>query len=189
MNKSHLKSIQGLFAITLLLGSCSQKEANKNSDTVDKAQAFVLIEQRQRVIRYNCQDQVISDKIESVKPPIEHLSIHPQSSVQIYSSTFENVTIHTVPGVIVNYTDFTIDLNPGAFNLEVQVGINQIDYKFYYCSQLMPAPNEGKCAQMPELRESGSLFINVSYENIELPGESIVKPSLEQCKPTPVTRD
>lgn len=181
--KTQIRKPFVLLITILSLSACSRQQLNKDNDSIDKAQTYALVEQRQRVIRYNCQDQVISDEIESVKTPIEHLSIHPKVSDQLYSSSFDNLTLNTSAGSIVNYTDFTIDRNPGLLNLEVQVGTNQIDYKFYYCRQRLTAPNEGTCAHAPELQESGSIFIKVSYEKIDLPGETIVKPAPEQCPP------
>lgn len=179
--KKQIQKITTLLFVLLPLVACSRKELDKDNDSVDKAQTYHLLEKRQRVIRYNCQNQVTSDKIESVKTPIEHLSIKPQAGLLPYSSSFYNATLGTYAGSIVNHTDFTIDLNPGTLNMQVLIGINQINYKFYECAQLLPAPNEGQCAVAPELRESGSLFINVSYENIDLPGETLIKPSAEQC--------
>lgn len=179
--KTRIIKLLILPATAFTFSACIRTELNKENDSVNKAQTYSLVEHRQRVIRYNCQNQVISDQIESVKTPIEHLSIHPNDSAQLYSSRFENRSLNTSAGSIVNYTDFTIDLNPGLLNLEVQVGSNHIHYEFYYCTRLLPAPHQGQCAHTPELREAGSIFINVTYEKIDLSGESIVKPAPEDC--------
>lgn len=177
----HQTLILFLFLNLLSLISCARKELNKEDDTVDEAQVHHLKEERQRVIRYDCQNAVVSDRVETVAAPIEHLSIKPTSSSQLFSSEFKNLTLNTLAGSISNYTDFTIDLNPGALNLEVKIGLNQIQYKFYYCNKLILPPEDHRCQTTPELRETGSIYINVSYEKIDLPGEQVIKPTPEQC--------
>ncbi len=173
-----------VFALTLLtmnLTSCNRNEISKSNDTVDKAETFHLVEKRQRVMRYNCQNVLISDRVETVQAPILPMSIKPKTNLNVYSSTFKNLTVGTTAGSVINYTDFTIDLNPGLLNLEVQLGSNQISYQFYYCDQLSTVPGSHLCATPAELRESGSVFINVSYENIDLDGTSAIHPSPESC--------
>jgi hypothetical protein len=173
-----------LFALLALsVSACSRKELNKDDDTVNEAKTYYLLEQRQRVIRYNCQDQITSDKIETTKAPIDYVSIKPNSYKNLYGSSFDNLTMGTHAGSTIDYTDFTIDINPGFLNLEVAIGTNEISYKFYYCSQFLPPPKETLCAVQPEIRESGSVFINVVYESIELPGQSVIKPTPESCLP------
>ena len=174
-----------ILPLILLLGftACSRKEISKDNDSVDKASTYALLEERQRVIRYNCQNVVTSDRVETVRAPLEHMTIKPNVLLGLYSSAFKNVTMNTTAGSIVNHTDFTIDFNPGTLNLEVREGINQIHYQFLYCDELKVIEGGGTtCASAPVERESGDVFINVTYELRNLEGFSEIKPSLESCQ-------
>jgi hypothetical protein len=172
-----------VLAFSFLQMGCTAQDLNKNNDTVDKASTYSLVETRQRVIRYNCLSEVLSDKVETIKAPTARISIKPKIYTGLYTSSIGNATLRKQAGSITNFTDFTIDRNPGALNLEVQVGSNEITYNFFYCDQLVVNPDQSQsCKTTPESRESGSIFINVTYENQDLTGFSEVHPDPQSCK-------
>lgn len=171
-----------LLIYVFIFSACAKNEINKDDNTVNGAKTYHLEEIRQRVIRYNCKNEVTTDRTETTRAPTLRMSIQPNSFENLYGSSFENKTLNTIAGSITNHTDFTIDLNPGALNLEVQEGINQISYQFSYCSQLLPPPNDIQCAVTPDIRETGSVFINVTYGLTNLNETLEIRPTPDQCK-------
>jgi hypothetical protein len=176
--------------LVLLLGlsafACAPKELDKSATTPEQAAESaptVLTRQWQRVIRYDCNNQVTSDKMETVKSPIQNVSIKPFEYTNLYSSEFKNLTNGSSPSTL-NLTDFVIDMAPSAFNMKVEEGINKIEYKFLYCDQtVVDAQGQTTCAKAPDVRESGTFFLNISYVQQNLDGFLELKPSPEECKP------
>jgi hypothetical protein len=151
--------------------------------------------QYQRVVRYNCQDQVTSDKVETVKSPhggnvkirpkvLDSLTQQPAYKGQWLK--IENrqrceggtVTFDDLDRMVAN---LFVDMAPGVFSFQVQAGTNIIDYIFYICKEL-----DAKQECISKLvEEEGSLVLDVDYVEKNLQGIRQIHPTEEECKPQP----
>lgn len=87
--------------------------------------------------------------------------------------------------MVVGRSSFTIDMAPTTLNLKVEEGLNEIHYQFFYCDEMKKneqGHETSECAYKPELREEGSLFIKVIYQQNWLSGVDEIKPSKEECE-------
>lgn len=187
MNSIVIKCLSGLM-LTISISACTGKSMNKEATTVYKAETYTLIRDWKRVIRFDCQGKVVSDKTETIRAPNQYVSIAPKTSFNLYSAAFKNLTNQATAPMTTNLTSFTIDIAPTLLNLKVEEGINQLEYRFYYCDELKKNElNErtGDCVHQPALREEGTLFIKVLYQQNFLEGFDEVKPPTEDCKKTP----
>ncbi len=186
--KKQITLILSLFFIS----ACSSEKLDKNVDSPEEAQDssndFHLVRKWQRVIRYNCAGKVTSDKQETIQSPTMRVSIQPDVYNNLYSSSFKNVTNGSDHPLISNFDTFTIDMAPTVLNMQVNEGLNEIGYKFYYCFEYKKdwmGKVTGECAHQPELKESSSLFIFVIYEQIWLDGVLEIHPPDEGCSKLP----
>ena len=179
-----------ILGVLVLLVGCSAQDINKNADTEDKASLVSLTRVYQRVIRYSCEGSVTSDKVETTGSPVALINIQPQTRTNIYSSDFDNLTLNTSAGCIVDHAEFNVDYSYGWCNMRVASGTNQIRYRFYYCDQWTTKYDENGnasqvCTAIPVLREEGSTWIRVSYDEIHKPEVLEVRPSVESCQKPP----
>ncbi len=72
---------------------------------------------------------------------------------------------------------FTVDLSPTWNHIRVSKGLNEIEYVFYKCAQIVGT----NCAVAPVVEKEGILLLDISYEVIDLPGESVVRPAPGAC--------
>lgn len=177
----------GVFLL-LALASCTAKVVDKNADNRQKATSFGLTRVFQRVIRFDCQNKVLSDQVETVGAPTQLISVEPNTRVNFEDSYFENKTLGTKPSCVVDKTQFQIDYSLGFCNMQVQTGVNEIQYRFYYCPEYKTKPdshgNPTKyCAAPLEVREEGSFFIDVNYSEVHRDGTMEVHKTPEQCQP------
>lgn len=167
----------------LFLSACSI-ELDKLANTEDKASPHTLTREWKTVVRYDCDGNVISKKMETTKSPTKFISISPKTFQNIHSSTFKNLTNGSANPSVIDFHKFTIDMAPTLLNMKVQDGINQISYEFSYCDQPELGQSgvpTGNCLHTPVIRESGSLFINITYKQFWLDGEIHSKPTQDQC--------
>jgi hypothetical protein len=172
-----------LFSSTLF--SCTADVLDKDADTPEEAVEHTLLREWQRVIRYDCNNKVVSDKIETVRSPTKYVSIVPDTTKDFYSSGIRNVTNNAWIG---GSYQFTIDMAPSLLNLKVEEGLNRLDYKFYYCTEYLTdelGRPTSDCAKTPTIDEAGTLYIKVIYQQKWLDGFIESKPTAEECKPKP----
>ncbi|HVK62407.1 MAG TPA: hypothetical protein VM432_12690 [Bdellovibrionales bacterium] len=169
-----MKSVLTISALLLCawnLTACSGQVISEDATTPEKASTVVIEKHDQRVKRYNCDGNLISDKIEEVKPPRVMIEIHPKRSDWSYEtisySQFKNVKTGDDFATIYDGVKFVIDYNPGYYNLHVNKGLNEIKYRFDF--------TDGET-------ESGSRFIDVHLQTERLDGIYEVRPSEEECK-------
>lgn len=171
-----------LGCLASMLGACSaknlDKELLKTPDQALQADAHVLTRDWKRVVRHDCSGAVTSDKIETIKSPRELVSIKPNTFFALVSSQFTNETTGSGSPLITNYTDFTIDMSPTLLNMQVNEGINKINYQFLYCEHYNA---DLSCASAPVVHEQGSIYINVVYQQNFLDGVNMVYPTTEEC--------
>lgn len=168
------------------LTACTGAELDKNATSPQKAETYQLVRDWKRVTRYNCAGEVTSDQIETVRSPNKFMTIQPKSYQGLYSARFVNLTNHSQAGVVSGNNSFTMDMAPSWLNMQVEEGLNVIQYEFYDCDEFKkdPTTNEPtrECKHAPELRESGYLYLRIQYIQNWLDGQDVVKPSDEECK-------
>lgn len=173
----------------LMTSACAPEELNKENSSPDKAAKITLVEEQQRVLRYNCLGQVTSDKIETVKAPTKFVSIRADKEENLYSLQVRNRSMRSYAGLVVNGNGFTIDYNPGLLNLEVDQGLNEISYEFHYCYKLsVPNDPRSTCLDTPRIEESGSIFLDITFNLVDLPGFLELRSTETECRSPTQTR-
>ncbi len=171
-------------SLLLLAGlfSCSPDNLNKSDVTASSAKDYTITREFQRVVRYNCAGQAISDQTETVSPPNIFVQISPQNAYHLDHAEYLDLSTNSSPGCIVSQTQFSIDTSPTACNMQVAVGLNQIKYSFFYCDGYTQKPDGTQvCATPIHMDETGTLYINVKYQETTLQGETDVKPQASDC--------
>ncbi len=167
MKTLFLKLSLATWALTLT--ACGGSLIPEDSNTEEKAHAIGLEAHKQQVRRYDCNNNLVSDKIEVVKPATKFMQIPQTKGGAITHSDIRNVRTDSAPAVV-NGTSFTIDTSPGFLNMHVARGINEIQYTYKF--------HNGDS-------EVGKRFIDVTYSEVTLPGVSEVRPTPQYCNPTP----
>ena len=167
----------------IAIAACSPNNLDKSDTSIASAKSYTITRQFQRVVRYNCGGQVTSDKTETVAPPNIYVQISPQNGYHLDHSAYLNLTTGSSPGCIVSQTQFSIDTSPTACNMQVNPGLNQIQYSFYYCDGYTQQTDGNQICTTPlHIDETGKIYINVVYQEETLNGSSEVKPDPTQCQ-------
>jgi hypothetical protein len=167
----------------LAMTGCSGRILDKSADHPSVAEHVPLDRIYQRTLRYDCYNNVLSDEWETISSPVADVEIHPDDRYDLYSSDFMNVQTGSRPSTS-GLTSFRIDYAPGLFNMRVVEGINEIRYWFYYCDlTYVNAEGHTDCTHTPELKETGSIFIRVTYEEIRDEQIREIRPSYQSCHP------
>ncbi len=157
-------ALMGLLGLT----ACSAKSIPPSANTPEKATVINLEREKQRVVRFDCGNNVISDGFEQVHAPEEFVKIEPAGqdfATFVTASDFRNVTTHDGPDLIVGHTKFTVTYDAGIY-MRVRPGVNEITYSFQF--------SDGDI-------ETGSRFIDVFYSERVLSGERYEHPQPEDC--------
>jgi hypothetical protein len=131
------------------------------------------------VTTYDCNGHVVSHAYKTVKKHLDKtFTINYPGRKKAWSTSILNWRNGSQP--VFPSRDkgqFTIDLSPMWNHIRVSEGINEIEYVFYKCPQIV-----GKnCAVKPVVEKEGIFLLNISYEVIDLPGESEIRPAPETC--------
>ncbi|MAZ50051.1 MAG: hypothetical protein CME65_15925 [Halobacteriovoraceae bacterium] len=177
----------------LILVSCGAEIIDQEENTEDNPQAVTLTRKQQRTIRYDCEGQVTSDRVETTNSVSKRMRIDPKDPTGIWSfrASMSGDSAGQVQG---NSGYFTIDMAPTVFNLQIYEGMNQINYLFRHCYNIQTrteVDDEGNeydvryCADDVVDGESGTIYIDVTYvvERAETPRE--VRKTPEQCSESP----
>lgn len=151
-----------------LLTGCGAAKLDKNSKN-----SLGIEREYQRIVRRDCNDNVISDKVETVKSPTAWVEIEPADRYRVWSSSFRNVTTNSSAAWIVEYSKFQVDYSSGALNMNVQLGDNSINYKFYECVDIAPpttADGAPTCRVPLRVIEEGFLALHINYSEKYLDG-------------------
>jgi hypothetical protein len=168
-----------LLLISLMFGCKSvSKDDHQNEES---ALQETIIRRHKRVIRYNCKDEITSDKIETIRAVSKKFSIDPASSKIPWGFSATNETTRSTQGSVwFGKGVFTLDLAPTLFNIKANEGLNKISWSFSYCDK---KDEEGKnCLYTPEVRETGVLFINIKQETVFEEGVEEIRPTGEACQ-------
>lgn len=182
-----MRAIVLLFLVntTILIG-CGSSRLDKGATSVESAQGHVLSREYQRTTRYDCQNQVVSDKLEVVNDSKEFVEIRPASTDGFYSGIFKNLTNGKSPGCLVGRTKFNINITDTVCDMKVEPGVNKISYRFLYCDNMQSTTDPDgtvshTCVSTPVEREQGELFIRVEYHESTRPGVREIHPTPSQC--------
>lgn len=179
MRKSVIVSLGLVLSGVFLFTGCGAARLDKNS-----ANSLGIEREYQRIVRRDCNNNVISDKIETVKSPTGWVEIEPAYRPRVWSSSFRNVTTNSSAAWIVEHSKFQVDYSSGALNMHVQLGDNSINYKFYECVDIAPPsnPNESPTCRAPlRIIEEGFLALHINYSEKYLDGHQ----DIVICDPKP----
>ena len=121
-----------LIPIFLILASCGGELIDQTENSEDNPQEVTLVREQQRTIRYDCEDNIISDKIETINSVSKRMRIDPLDSEGAWSFS-ANMGGDYGGSMQGSSGYFTIDMSPTVFNIQVYEGMNEIDYIFRYC--------------------------------------------------------
>lgn len=164
----------------VVLSGCEEvdKEAH---DSEGNALEETITRKEQRVVRYKCNGQVKSDKVETVNSVSKQFTLNPKRSTDLYNFTATNETTKSSKGSIwLGKGVFTLDLAPTVFNIKADEGMNKIVWKFSYCKDL--DTQNHTCRRTPEIKESGTTFIHIRQEKVFLDGVKEIRPTAQECK-------
>lgn len=166
--KNNTFKLTAIVLLGALLSACSGQDIPEDADSPENAFGVSLTRVYQRIIRYDCDNNVTSDRIEEIDGPDKMMEIKPVtgSEASIDDPDFYNVTTGDGPGVIIDNTKFAIDYDGLWSRMEVTDGINRIDYKFRYYNGDV---------------EEGSRYINVSYSEYVKDGYQEYRPHESEC--------
>jgi hypothetical protein len=158
--------LQPLYIVGFLgLAACSAQELPKNNPF--DPEPVYLERQYQRVIRYNCLRDVISDKEETVGSPTKWVEIRPGYLGLVHRSSFRNQRTGSSAGLMSGLYKFKIDYEKGAFNMHVRAGVNPIEFRFYTCNEYA-WDGDGQHCVRESLVEQGVSYIDVRYSSVHL---------------------
>jgi hypothetical protein len=171
--------------LLLLLSACSGELLDKGADSPEKAMQKTLTREWQRIKRYSCKNELVSDQWETVASPRQLVSLYPNQTKNFYMLGLRNLSYENSLVGTSSY-DFWIDAEKGLFSVWVKPGMNELHYDFQYCDAKVMGPDgkpTGDCAHQPYVLESGRLFMNVTYNQIQRTEIGEYHPTPEQCKP------
>ncbi len=143
----------------------------------------------QKIIRYDCNGHVKSNKMEIVNLPIEKLTIDFDRKNEAWKLEAYNRT--TRSGRTAPKIDSKINLNldggivihtsSNDFHMRVKTGSNDIEYTFWKCPEFtVDAQGRTSCPAPVTLKE-GMMKVNVLTRTETLPGEIEIHPMQGEC--------
>lgn len=143
-----------------------------------EAKPINLVREFQRVKTFDCDQNLVSDKVTTVSSPTKSITIRPRSYKNLYSSNFRNETTGSGSGSVWGYDTITLDMANAWLTMKVQEGVNEIAYHFKNCDHVI---EEGQTCNSNQVEE-GSMFVKVNYEEVLLEGFREYHPSEEDCQ-------
>jgi hypothetical protein len=184
------KSLQ-LFGLFIFLGSCSgdfrthKDPQQKPTYTPNRTPKVDLLRSRQRVMRYDCDGKLTSDKVEEVHTANASVNLEPLSeNLDYYTSKFHNKTTNQDKSFGWSSTSFYVDISKqAAMAMGVDVGKNIIEYKYLKCDEWSTPDDKGekKCLK-DSPAEEGTWELEVTFREENLNDTKEERPSPESCK-------
>lgn len=144
-----------------------------------------FVRRQQMVTRYDCQGKISSRKIETQNRLSKKITVnYDYNSKTFWSfSVLNRRTNSSARGVAVGIGKFVVDYAPTVFNMHVKEGINDIEYVFKRCSNIvMNERNEKLCQGTIAVEKEGLVQLDVYYVAQTIPGEQHLHPTPENCK-------
>jgi hypothetical protein len=166
--------------LSLTLSGC-QQVSKTDHQTEQNALEETYLRKHQRTIRFNCDGVAVSDQIETINSVSRTYTLAPKFKKNLWGFSATNVTTRSSAGGLWNNLGkFTLDLAPTVFNIRAREGLNQIEWKFTYCSKR--STEEHTCLEPLEVKEEGRMFIRVTQQTVLEPGLREIRPTPEQCQ-------
>lgn len=145
-----------------------------------------ITRKKQVVVRYDCNDHVTSNGLETINSLAKKMTINYENRKNAWSyDVYNRTTRDGKKGAFVSEGKFVIDYSPTVFNMKVNEGFNQVEYVFKKCPNIGKDPYGNKiCLGEPVTEKEGIFEIQILYNVDIIPGELIVKPTPEQCRPS-----
>jgi hypothetical protein len=178
-----LLQITGLLIVMIGLTSCAEVVDPENTTANDPLN-ITLTRKNQHTIRYNCAGEVVSDRIETRNNVKKSFKIKAEERSDLWGFSAINRETGDSRGRISNGMGrFTVDIAPTVFHIQVIPGLNEINYEFTYCYDVVyDSENQTTtCAHTPDVEQSGTMWIDVDYKEVTLEGTSHIHPSEETC--------
>lgn len=144
-----------------------------------------FVRKEQKIIRYDCNGHVTSNKLETINSLSKKLTINYENRKGAWSySVYNRRTKSSQKGLLTENGRFIIDYAPTVFNMHVKEGINDIEYVFKKCPDIGINDDGGKfCKLEPVPEKEGMIQVTVNYSSEIVPGEQHIHRSEESCKP------
>ncbi len=186
----------------MLVSSCGMKITNSGPGTdtwvdpledyhkrplpVTQHETVTFTRKKQIIVRYDCSNHVISNNLETINSLSKKMTINYENRKDAWSyEVFNRTTKDGKRGALVSEGKFVIDIAPTLFNMKVNEGFNQVEYVFKKCTQIGKNPQGQKICVGEQLTEREGIFeIQIVYYVEIIPGEQVVRPTPEQCKPS-----
>lgn len=191
----------GLFILTscgIKLSSSDSKKPERSIDPLEEYhkrplpitqfESVSFIRKKQQTVRYDCDGVVTSNGLETINSLDKKLTVDYENRKGAWSfEAYNRRTRNGKLGFLVKIGQFVIDYSPTVFHMTVNEGLNDVEYVFYKCTNIIvDAQNNQKCAEGAlQVEKEGIVQIDVLYSQEIVPGERIIRPSPESCKPNP----
>ncbi len=161
--------------------SSKEESVRRPLETTEEDTAH-FYRKRQMTTTYDCNGHVVSREMKTVKKHLDKtFTINYPGRKDAWSTVILNRRNGSQP--VMPSRDkgqFTVDLSPTWNHIRVSKGLNEIEYVFYKCPQIVGT----NCAVKPVVEKEGIFLLDISYEVIDIPGENVVRPSPGTCPAT-----
>ena len=174
-----------LLVATLFATSCSVGYLDKRADSPKAPQVIELTQKTQNLHRYDCDGRKVSESTEVTENQILTLNLEPETRKDMYDSRFYNMSTNSRAKCVIEDSTFRIGLRKEKCVMQVKQGINEISYAYIYCDEYQKDEDGNDtlaCAKIPEVLETGTIFVQVNLINDFEGGYEIVEPSREECQ-------
>ncbi len=182
--KKNVWSLTILALIAFNLASCTTVDPDETS--AENPSRDTIIRKKQLTRRYNCEGDLVSEKIETTNSLSKTYRISPDERSHLWGFTATGVSSGDSHGALWGTQgQFTVDLAPTVFNIKINPGLNEIKYTFSYCYEVGvdPVTGDEQCAHTPEETEPKSFWLDIEYKVVELNGAREFRPSEADCQP------
>ena len=184
-----------LLVLILCLVACGKSDKKKaNEQIIDPVfereleitqnESVSIHRLEQMVSRYNCQNELISRKLETQNSLSKKITIDYSNRKKAWSYSVYNCrTKSSNRGAFTNEGKFVVDYAPTVFNMYVREGVNDVEYTFYKCPKIeLNDQNQKVCAEKLEIEKEGIVQLDIHYTSETLPGELHVYPEADSCQ-------
>lgn len=155
-------------------------EAHRRPLETTQNDSVYFYRKKQMVTVYDCNGHVVSHSVKTVKKNLSKtLTVNYSGRKKAWSTRMLNRRNGSEP-VMPSRSEgqFTVDLSPTLNHIRVSEGLNEIEYVFYKCPEIVTNEFGTKsCKVEPVVEKEGIYLLDVHYEVINLEGESEERPT------------
>ncbi|MCB0412913.1 MAG: hypothetical protein KDD50_01185 [Bdellovibrionales bacterium] len=175
-----IKKVISIGLVMMGMAGCNSEVIPIESSNSEDSYEVLLVKKTQRVVRYDCDEKLISDRVETVKSPQKFMRISPRTYSGIFGSQFKNLTTGDT-GMSYNYDSFYINTSPTWLDIHVIEGKNELRYEFTFCSDIKEDSEQNQFCAGEKSYEVGTRYIDVKYEEQHIEEVKVVKPIEGSC--------